>query len=124
MIEIRLRAAASNPGSRRWRWGISLLAMALGVVAPVATSRAQDSSRMSRVPPELESLRAMKIVTVEGGESVSITSGAASIILKKDGTVVIKGTEIILDNAAKPSARTTSPLNAPPIRHPDASEIF
>ena len=121
MIEIRLRAAASNPTSRPWRWGISLAAMVLAVVAPVATSRAQDASASSRMTlAEVESLRAMKVVAIDGGDSVSITSGAASITLKRDGTIVLKGTDIVLDNA-KTSAKTAQPTST---FHPNASEVF
>jgi hypothetical protein len=102
MIEVRLRAAGSNPSSLRWRWGVSLVALTLAVVAPVATSRAQDAPRR-----DLESLRAMKVVNIDGGEAIAITSGAASITLKRDGTVIIKGTEIVIDNG-KSSAKASS----------------
>lgn len=127
MIEIRLRAAASNPASRPWRRGISLAALALGVVAPVATSRAQDASPALRsATQELADVRALKAVTIDGGESISITSGAASITMKKDGTIVIKGTDVVIDRA---NEGTTTPANgAPPCtptpRGSRMSEIF
>ena len=41
-IHIRLRSAVSNPASRGWRWGVSVVALALATLVPVATSRAQD----------------------------------------------------------------------------------
>ena len=133
-ITIRLRSAASNPTSRRRRWGISLAALAIAVVAPVATSRAQDASASgSRAAvTDFESLKAMKGVSVEGGkmvaidsgESISLTTGAASITLKKDGTIVLKGTDIVIDGANK---LTTKPSNAPTpssLRAAQMSEIF
>ena len=135
MIEIRLRAAASNPASRPWRRGISLAALALGVVAPVATSRAQDAAPALRsATQELADVRALKVVTIDGGkavaidggESISITSGAASITMKKDGTIVIKGTDVVIDRANE--VTTTAANGAPPCtqtrRGSRMSEIF
>ncbi|MDF2692848.1 MAG: hypothetical protein K0S65_1231, partial [Labilithrix sp.] len=114
----------SNPSSR-WRLGVPLVVMVLGWIAPVATSRAQDASSPRASVQDVESLRAMKVVTIDGGEAISITSGAASITLKKDGTVVIKGTEIVLDNGRPPS---TKPGSLAPVQPPStssrASEIF
>src|SRR5262245_27997448 len=114
MIEIRLRAAVSNPGSRPWRWGVSLAALASCVVAPVATSRAQDASA---------STLAMKVVSIDGGESISITSGASSITTKRDGTIVIKGTDIVLDAANKVTTKTLSDPTRPVSRAAQMSEI-
>ena len=132
MIEIRLRAAASNPASRPWRRGISLAALALGVVAPVATSRAQDAG--SALRPATQDVRALNMVTIDGGktvaidggESISITSGAASITMKKDGTIVIKGTDVVIDRANE--VKTTPANGATPCTQPPRgsrmSEIF
>jgi hypothetical protein len=118
MIEIRLRAAASNPGSRPWRWGMSLAALVLAVVAPVATSRAQDARPAIA---DVESLKALKVVSIEGGDAIAITSGAASITLKTDGTIVLRGTEIVIDGSSnvKAKAPQTSPSRAAQM-----SEIF
>ncbi|MCW5816709.1 MAG: hypothetical protein KIT84_37265 [Labilithrix sp.] len=91
--------------------------MALVVTAPIATSRAQDVGPRRASAQELETLRALKVVAIDGGEAISITSGAASITLKKDGTVVIKGTEIVIDDGRQP-ARSAAPSNV------RASEIF
>ncbi|MBX3259067.1 MAG: hypothetical protein KF782_05065 [Labilithrix sp.] len=132
MIEIRLRAAASNPSSRPWRWGVSLAALALSVVAPVTTSRAQDASGATPAARELESLRALKVVTIDGGrtvsidggESISISSGAASITMKKDGTIVIKGTEIVIDGESKGTTAPPSPRAPQGMRAAQMSEIF
>ena len=124
MIEIRLRAAVSNPGSRPWRWGVSLAALVLAVIAPVATSRAQDATwgNASGGAAELETLRAMKVVTIDGGESIAITSGAASITLKKDGTIVLKGTDIVIDGASNVRARL--PPVPQSLRASQMSEVF
>ena len=108
MIEIRLRAAGANPSSRPWRWALSILVAVVGVVAPVATSRAQDASVRAKAV-EVDGLHALKVVTIDGGESVAITSGASSITLRKDGTVIIKGSEIVIDNGKGPvSSKPTS----------------
>lgn len=119
MIEIRLRAAVSNPGSRPWRWGVSLAALVLAVVAPVATSRAQDARP---AVADVENLRAMKVVSIDGGDAIAITSGAASITLKKDGTIVLKGTEIVIDGTSNVRAKLPQVPQSP--RASQMSEIF
>ena len=124
MIEIRFRAAASNPGSRPWRWGVSLGALVVALVAPVATSQAQDASSSRTTVPELESLRAIKAISIDGGESISITSGAASITLKRDGTIVLKGTDIVIDGAGKLTAKSAATPVPAPLRATMSSEIF
>ncbi|MBX3206902.1 MAG: hypothetical protein KF764_17660, partial [Labilithrix sp.] len=79
----------------------------------------------------LESLKALEVVTIDGGrsvtidggESISIRSGASSITMKKDGTIVIKGTEIVIDGDNKttsaPGTRAQQNLRASQM-----SEIF
>ena len=124
MIEIRFRAAASNPGPRPWCWGVSLAALVVSLVAPVATSRAQDATSSPPAVAELESLRAMKAIAIDGGESISITSGAASITLKKDGTIVLKGTDIVIDGSGKLTTKSSAAPVPSVLRASQTSEIF
>lgn len=42
---------------------------------------------------------------IDAGDEVTITTGSASITLRKDGTVIIKGKDIILDAAGDASIR-------------------
>lgn len=100
-IEVRLRAAGSSSLSERRRWGAALLTMFLGVVVPVTASRAQDATHRGLIPG---------IVAIEGGDSVSITAGAASITLNKNGTIVLKGTDVIFEDGKprpKPASRAS-----------------
>lgn len=130
MIEIRLRAAASNPSSRKWSLALAVVVLVFATVAPVATSRAQDASRQSL--SDLETLRALKGVTIEGGrtisidagDAISITSGAASITMRRDGTIVLKGTDIVIDGAKKSPARGSDTSAPSSLRAAQMSEIF
>lgn len=135
MIELRLRAATSNPSSRPWQWGVSLTVLLLTVIAPVATSRAQDAASTRAKTLDLEHLRsstgfaieATRDVVIDAGDSVTIKNGAASITMKKDGTIVLKGTEIIVnDGRTTTRLDSTPPSPAPTVksRASLASEIF
>ena len=64
----------------------------------------------------------MKVVSIDGGEAIAITSGAASITLKKDGTIVLKGTEIVIDGAS--NVKTKLPQMPQSSRASQMSEIF
>lgn len=129
MIEIRLRAAASNPASRKYSFALSLVTTAILTVAPVMTSRAQDASPHTMMSAEVDGLRATRTLTldsgraiaIDAGDSVSITSGAASITLRKDGTIVLKGTEIILDGPKTTTGKSEEPTSR---RASLMSEIF
>lgn len=131
MIEIRLRAAASNPSSRRWRVALSLTVLALATIAPVVTSRAQDAS-LRRGPDGIESLRAFKALTIEGGrtisidagDSISITSGNSSITLQKDGKIILKGTELVIDAPQRTPTNGLAPLKTNAVVVDQKSEIF
>lgn len=135
MIEIRLRAAASNPASRKYSFALALLTTAIFTVAPVVTSRAQDATTPhTMMTAEVDGLRATRTLTldsgrtlaIDAGEAVSITSGAASITLRKDGTIVLKGTEIVIDGAhAAPGAAPCAKPDEPTSRRAALmSEIF
>ncbi|PBB23658.1 MULTISPECIES: type VI secretion system tip protein VgrG [unclassified Mesorhizobium] len=51
-----------------------------------------------------------KNLTIEAKESITIKCGAASIILKKDGTIGIKGKNISIDASGKISAEASSDI--------------
>jgi hypothetical protein len=91
------------------RWAACGAVAVLGALAPVATSRAQD------VGP----IRSGRSVIVDSGDAVTITNGEASIKLEKDGTITLKGTNIVVEGGAKlgACAPTTTPRR-------NASEVF
>ena len=49
-----------------------------------------------------------KNIVVKAGDSLELVCGAASILLKKDGTVVIKGKDITLDASGKINVKGNS----------------
>jgi type VI secretion system secreted protein VgrG len=49
-----------------------------------------------------------KNVTVRGADSLELVCGAASILLKKDGTIVIRGRDIMVDGSGKVSIKSAS----------------
>jgi type VI secretion system secreted protein VgrG len=52
-----------------------------------------------------DSIKAGKNFIVDAGDSVTIKTGSASITMKKDGTIVIKGKDITLDGSGKINAK-------------------
>jgi type VI secretion system secreted protein VgrG len=80
----------------------------LGLVATVATSRAQDVGKT----------RSGRSVIVDTGDAVTITNGAASIKLEKDGTITLKGTNLVVEGGAKLGGC------APTTPSKNASEVF
>jgi type VI secretion system secreted protein VgrG len=48
-----------------------------------------------------DSLNVAKNLTISAGDSVTIKTGSASISMKKDGTIVIKGKDITIDGSGK-----------------------
>jgi type VI secretion system secreted protein VgrG len=49
-----------------------------------------------------------KNVVLRAGDSISIVCGAASLTLKKDGTIIIKGKDLTLDASGKLNAKASS----------------
>jgi type VI secretion system secreted protein VgrG len=47
---------------------------------------------------------------IDAGDEVTLTAGVASITLRKDGTVVIKGKDIVIDAAGAASIRAAGDL--------------
>ena len=103
-----MRKPQNRGGSGRARWAAGGAVVVLGVVAHVATSRAQDAS----------ALHTGRSVIVDTGDAVTITNGAASIKLEKDGTITLKGTNIVVEGGAKLG------VSAPTSPSRNASEIF
>ena len=48
-----------------------------------------------------DSLDVGKTLTITAGDAITITTGSASISMKKDGTIVIKGKDITIDGSGK-----------------------
>jgi len=57
-----------------------------------------------------DSLSVGKNLVIDAGDSVSITTGSASITMKKDGTIVIKGKDITIDASGKINAKASSDI--------------
>jgi type VI secretion system secreted protein VgrG len=64
-----------------------------------ATDAAQDVS-----------FKAGKNFVVEAGDSITLTCGSASISMKKDGTIVIKGKDITVNGSGKISVKASSDI--------------
>ena len=47
---------------------------------------------------------------IDAGDEVTLTAGSASITLKKDGTVIIKGKDIVIEAAGNASLQATGDL--------------
>ena len=47
---------------------------------------------------------------VTAGDEVSITTGKASIVMKKDGTITIKGKDITIDGSGKINVKASSTI--------------
>lgn len=59
---------------------------------------------------EDDSLSVGKNLVIEAGESITITTGSASISMKKDGTITIKGKDITIDGSGKINAKASSDI--------------
>ncbi|RFU48314.1 type VI secretion system Vgr family protein [Paraburkholderia sp. DHOC27] len=59
---------------------------------------------------EDDSLTVTKNLVIDAGESVTITTGSASISMKKDGTIVIKGKDITVDGSGKINVKASSDI--------------
>ncbi len=47
---------------------------------------------------------------VDAGDSITIKTGDASITMKKDGTIVIKGKDITIEGSGKINVKATSDI--------------
>ncbi|HZF81094.1 MAG TPA: type VI secretion system tip protein TssI/VgrG [Rubrivivax sp.] len=55
-----------------------------------------------------DSLKVGKNLVIDAGDSVTIKTGSASITMKKDGTITIKGKDIMIDGSGKINAKASS----------------
>ena len=65
-----------------------------------AESRSVGEGRSTSVGKN-DALKVGKNLVIDAGDSVSIKTGAASITMKKDGTIVIKGKDITVEGSGK-----------------------
>ncbi|MGB0128040.1 MAG: hypothetical protein WBP72_15170, partial [Rhodocyclaceae bacterium] len=49
-----------------------------------------------------------KNLFLDAGDSITIKTGSASIMMKKDGTIVIKGKDITIEGSGKINAKASS----------------
>jgi type VI secretion system secreted protein VgrG len=55
-----------------------------------------------------DSLKVGKNLVIDAGDSVTIKTGSASITMKKDGTIQIKGKDITIDGSGKINVKASS----------------
>ncbi|MEJ8857884.1 type VI secretion system tip protein TssI/VgrG [Variovorax robiniae] len=72
-------------------------------------SREVAGARSSKVGKD-DSLKVAKNLVIDAGDSISITTGSASITMKKDGTITIKGKDIMIEGSGKISAKASSEI--------------
>jgi type VI secretion system secreted protein VgrG len=52
-------------------------------------------------------LSVAKKLIIDAGDQISITTGSASITMKKDGTITIKGKDITIEGSGKITAKAS-----------------
>ena len=57
-----------------------------------------------------DSLKVGKNLVIDAGDSVTIKTGSASITMKKDGTITIKGKDITIEGSGKINAKASSDI--------------
>jgi type VI secretion system secreted protein VgrG len=57
---------------------------------------------------ENDSLKVGKKYLLDAGDEITIKTGSASITMKKDGTITIKGKDITLDGSGKINVKASS----------------
>jgi type VI secretion system secreted protein VgrG len=55
-----------------------------------------------------DSLKVAKNLLIDAGDSITIKTGSASITMKKDGTITIKGKDIKIDGSGKVNVKASS----------------
>jgi type VI secretion system secreted protein VgrG len=70
-------------------------------------SRSVGEGRATTIGKD-EALKVGKNLVIDAGDSVSIKTGSASITMKKDGTIVIKGKDITLEGSGKVNVKASS----------------
>ena len=80
---------------------------ALSTIVGKAESRSVGEGRSTSVGKN-DALKVGKNLVIDAGDSVSIKTGAASITMKKDGTIVIKGKDITVEGSGKINVKASS----------------
>jgi type VI secretion system secreted protein VgrG len=57
-----------------------------------------------------DALKIAKNLTIDAGDSITIKTGSASITMKKDGTITIKGKDITIDGSGKINAKASGDI--------------
>ena len=57
-----------------------------------------------------DALKVGKNLAIDAGDSITITTGSASISMKKDGTITIKGKDITIEGSGKINAKASSDI--------------
>ena len=69
------------------------------------------SFRLAYTQDELDwlqhTLSVGKVLSITAGDQISITTGSASIVMKKDGTITIKGKDITIQGSGKINAKAS-----------------
>jgi type VI secretion system secreted protein VgrG len=72
-------------------------------------SRGVGGGRSTQVGKD-DAINVGKNFTLQAGDSISLTTGSASITMKKDGTIVIKGKDITVDGSGKINVKASSDI--------------
>ena len=88
------------------------LRYAFKVFSPYRSRRKVTVFGSARTKPDdptfLTAIEFGKNLVIDAGDSISITTGSASITMKKDGTIVIKGKDIMIDGSGRISIKASS----------------
>jgi type VI secretion system secreted protein VgrG len=57
-----------------------------------------------------DELKVTNNLVIDAGDSITIKTGEASISMKKDGTITIKGKDITIDGSGKINAKASSDI--------------
>ena len=57
-----------------------------------------------------EAVKVGKNLVIDAADSISITTGSASITMKKDGTIIIKGKDITVEGSGKINVKASSDM--------------
>ncbi|MDY0743284.1 type VI secretion system tip protein TssI/VgrG [Paucibacter sp. R3-3] len=80
-----------------------------GVKVGGAQSTTVAKARSAQVGED-DTLKVGKNLVIDAGESVTIKTGSASISMKKDGTITIKGKDITIDGSGKINVKASSDI--------------
>ena len=78
--------------------------------ASAGTNRARSPEVATRASARTTRSRWRRISSIDAGDSVTIKTGNASITMKKDGTIVIKGKDITVEGSGKINVKASSDI--------------